>query len=124
MRTIVGAVSGLVILVMVSGAEAQMRPTTPPPGAPSQAPGSSETPGPPSQGPIMGPGMMGGMPCPPAMGHQMMGMGMGVEHGMMGGMMGMSDPKTAARMLKLRGDILKAIGEVMLKHAQALEQEK
>lgn len=74
----------------------------------------------------MGPGMMGGMPCPPAMGHQMMGMGMGMgmEHGMMGGMMGMSDPKATARMLKLRGDILKAIGEVMLKHAQAMEQEK
>jgi hypothetical protein len=36
----------------------------------------------------------------------------------------MSDPKAAARMLKLRGEMMKAMGEVMLKHAQALEQEK
>ena len=36
----------------------------------------------------------------------------------------MSDPKAAARMLKLRGDMMKAMGEVMLKHAQALEQEE
>jgi hypothetical protein len=39
-------------------------------------------------------------------------------------MMGSSDPKAMARMLKLRGDILKAIGEVMVKHAQELEQAK
>ena len=110
MRKIVVAMAGLAVLAMVSGAAAQS--------SPSQ--GSQ------SPAPMMGPGMMGGMPCPPAMGHQMMGMGMGMgmEHGMMSGMMGMSDPKAAARMLKLRGDILKAIGDVMLKHAQALEQEK
>ena len=44
--------------------------------------------------------------------------------GMMGGMPNMSDPKAAARMLKLRGEMMKAMGEVMLKHAQAMEQEK
>ncbi len=127
MRTIVAVVSGLAILVMVSGAGAQMRPMTPPPGSPSQAPGSGETPGPQSHGPMMGPEMMGGMMCP-MMGQAMMGrqpmMGMGMGAGMMGGMMGTSDPKTMARMLKLRGDMMKAMGEVMLKHAQALEQEK
>jgi len=76
---------------------------------------------------MMGPEMMGGMMCP-MMGQAMMGrqpmMGMGMGAGMMGGMMGTSDPKTMARMLKLRGDMMKAMGEVMLKHAQALEQEK
>ena len=127
MRTIVAAVSGLAILVMVSGAGAQMRPMTPPPGSQGQAPGSAETPGPQSHGPMMGPEMMGGMMCP-MMGQAMMGhhpmMGMEMGAGMMGGMTGASDPKTMARMLKLRGDMMKAMGEVMLKHAQALEQEK
>jgi len=76
---------------------------------------------------MMGPEMMGGMMCP-MMGQAMMGhhpmMGMEMGAGMMGGMTGASDPKTMARMLKLRGDMMKAMGEVMLKHAQALEQEK
>ena len=67
MRTIVAAVSGLVILVMVSSAGAQMRPMTL-----TQAPGSSETPGTPPHAPMMGGGMMGGMMCP-MMGQSMMG---------------------------------------------------
>ena len=45
---------------------------------------------------------------------------------MMGGGMGMlddpGDPKAAARMLKLRGDMLKAMGEVLLKHGAELER--
>jgi len=48
-------------------------------------------------------------------------MGMGMMLGMRGGL-NMSDPKAAARMLKLRGDMMKAMEEVMLKHGQALEQ--
>jgi hypothetical protein len=44
----------------------------------------------------------------------------------MGGGMGMlgepDDPKSAARMLKLRGDMLKAMGEVLLKHGAELEK--
>jgi hypothetical protein len=31
------------------------------------------------------------------------------------------DPQTMARMLQLRGDMLKAMGEVLLKHAKAIE---
>jgi len=62
------------------------------------------------------------------MGQSMMGrrpmMGMETGPGMMGGMMGASNPKTMARMLKLRDEMMKAMGEVMLKHAQALEQEQ
>jgi hypothetical protein len=34
---------------------------------------------------------------------------------------GQMDPKAMARMLELRGDLLKAMGEVMLKHAKAME---
>jgi hypothetical protein len=34
------------------------------------------------------------------------------------------DPKAMARMLRFRGDMRKAIGEVMLKHAQEIEQQK
>jgi hypothetical protein len=112
MRTTVAAMTGLVLLAMVSGAAAQMQPMTPPGGPSSQDPHSHP--------PVTGPGMMGGMMMCPMMGQGMMGMG----PGMMGGMMGASDPKAMARMLKLRGDMMKAMGEVMLKHAQALEQEK
>jgi hypothetical protein len=32
------------------------------------------------------------------------------------------DPKTMARMLQLRGDMLKAMGEVLLKHGKAMEE--
>ena len=75
---------------------------------------------------MMGRGMMGGGMMGPGMG--MMGgrgMGMGMTGGgMMGpGMMEMmhADPKTLAQMLQLRGDIMKAVGEVLLKHAKTLE---
>ena len=110
-RTIVAAMSGSALLAMVSGAGAQTQPTTP-----SQDPHAHA----PAAGPGMGQGMMGGMMMCPMMGPGMMSMG----PGMMGGTMASSDSKAMARMLKLRGDIMKAVGEVMLKHAQALEQEK
>lgn len=58
---------------------------------------------------------MMGMMCP------MMSGGMGMM-GMMGS--GQTDPKTMGRMLQLRGDILKAIGEVMLKHGKTMEEAK
>jgi hypothetical protein len=66
---------------------------------------------------MMGRGMMG-MMCP-MMGGQMDPSGMMSMMGMMGG--GEMDPKAMARMLELRGDLLKAMGEVMLKHAKAME---
>jgi hypothetical protein len=56
--------------------------------------------------------MMGGM-----MGGQMDPSGM---MGMMGG--GQMDPKAIARMLQLRGDMLKAMGDVLLKHSQAIRE--
>lgn len=76
-----------------------------------------------------GAGMMGG---PGAMHGRGMGMGRGGEMGgdmcgmMMGGDMGMmgasDDPRAAARTLRLRGDMLKAMGEVLLKHGAELEK--
>jgi hypothetical protein len=70
--------------------------------------------------------------------HQMMGRGM-MGQGMMGlmcpmmavmmdppgvGMMGgqQSDPKAVGRLLQLRGDMLKAMGDVLLKHGKAMEE--
>jgi hypothetical protein len=69
--------------------------------------------------PMMGGGMMGqgtmGMMCP--MMGQMMGQGM---MGMMGG----TDAKAQGRMLQLRGEMLKAMGDVLIKHGRALEEGK
>ena len=107
------AMIAVVMFLATSGASAQMQHPAPP--SPGQGP-----PGSASQQQMMMQPMMG-MMCP------MMGMmrGGGMEGmGMMGGMPNMSDPRAAARMLKLRGEMMKAMGEVMLKHAQALEQEK
>lgn len=71
----------------------------------------------------MGMPMMGGMMCPMMSG--MMG-GQTDPSGMMGmmGMMsgGQMDPKAMAQMLQFRGDMLKAMGEVMLKHSQAMRE--
>jgi hypothetical protein len=72
----------------------------------------------------MGPGMMGGM-----------GRTMGGGMGMMGGrgdgplalcptaaMMAHHDARANARALKLCGDLLKAMGDVLLKHGAEIEQ--
>ncbi len=120
MKKTIATIAGLAMFFTVSVAAAQMRPMTPAQPSPGQPPAGTHAPGQQSQQPMMGQGMMG-MMCP-MMGQSMMGMGMG--SGMMGGTMGMSDPKAQARMLKLRGDMMKAMGEVLLKHAQELEQAK
>ena len=121
------------VLLTSSFAAAQMRPPGPPPpdqqqmagqgGMPCPMPGAMQAHGMHGQG-MMGYGMMGpGMMAPGMMGPGMMGPGM-MRPGMMGEMGTPSDPKAMARMLKFRGDMLKAIGEVMLKHAEAIEKEK
>jgi hypothetical protein len=115
MKKTMATVAGLTLLFTVSMAVAQMRPMTPAQPSQGQPPAGTHAPGQQSQQPMMGQEMMG-MMCP------MMGMGMG--SGMMGGAMGMSDPKAQVRMLKLRGDMMKAMGEVLLKHAQEIEQVK
>lgn len=107
MKKTIATTAGLALLLTVSVAVAQMRPMTPGQPSPGQPPAGTHPPGPQAQQPMMGQGMMG-MMCP------MMGQSM----------MGMSDPKAQARMLKLRGDMMKAMGEVLLKHAQEIEQAK
>ena len=109
----VAVVACLAVLFAVSVAVAQTRPMTPAQPSHEQAPAGTHAPEQPSPQPMMGHGMM---MCP------MMGMAMGP--GMMGGMMGTTDPKAQARMLRLRGDMMKAVGEVLLKHAQEMEQAK
>jgi hypothetical protein len=66
------------------------------------------------QAPMMDRGMMA-MMCP-----MMDPSGMMAMMSMMGS--GQMDPKAMARMLQLRGDMLKAMGEVMLKHSQAIRE--
>jgi hypothetical protein len=79
--------------------------------------------------PVMGRGMMGGGMT----GEGMMGMMPGMMGGQMGcrgmGIMGMMasgqvDPKTMAKILQFRGEMLKAMGEVMMKHSKAMEEAK
>ncbi|HET8577182.1 MAG TPA: hypothetical protein VFO18_08795 [Methylomirabilota bacterium] len=148
MMKIMSVLTVLALLAGVTIAQAQTQPM-----GPSQAQGQpTPSPKPPAQRPpqpqmggqgMMGPGMMEHhrmmeMMCPMMMG-MMMGRMMGqtgmargmTGPGMMGeGMTGMSamgnpsDPKAMARMLRLRGDMMKAMSEVLLKHAQELEQEK
>ena len=57
----------------------------------------------------MGPGMMGG---------GMMG------SGVMGGMMMGGDPRQQAEMMAMRGEMMKAMGDIMLKYAQRAQSVK
>jgi hypothetical protein len=61
-------------------------------------------------------GMMGGGPG-------MMGGGM-MGPGMMGGMMMSGDPKQQAEMMAMRGEMMKAMGDIMLKYAQRAQSAK
>lgn len=64
--------------------------------------------------------MMGGRSMAgPGMGPGMMGSGT-MSGGMMGGQAG--DPRAMAQMMELRGEMMKAMGEVMLKHAKKLQE--
>jgi hypothetical protein len=79
------------------------------------------------QSPAMEPGMMGGGQMGPGTG--MMGQGMmmcPMMHQMMNQMMmgGATDPKTMGRMLQMRGEMLKAGGDILLKYGKQLEEGK
>lgn len=150
MKKILSVLGVLALLGWTTVAAAQTQPMAPhqAPGQASPSPKPAAQRPPRSQmgdqGMMMGPGMMEQHQrmmetmCPMMMG-MMMGRMMGqsgMAHGMMGsgmmgeGMAGMSamgnsaDPKAMARMLRLRSDMMKAMSEVLLKHAQELEQEK
>ena len=107
----------------------QAQPPAPRPGPPPAGPGpGGEMPG---RGMMHG-GMVGGMPMmggPGGMMCPMMGvMGGGTVGGMPMGMMGgvpmmggAQDPKTLGRMLQLHGEMMRAVGDVLLRHGKALE---
>jgi hypothetical protein len=56
-------------------------------------------------------------------GGMMMGGGM-MGPGMMGGMMMGGDPKQQAEMMAMRGEMMKAMGDIMLKYAQRAQSAK
>ena len=67
--------------------------------------------------------MMAGQSMPGGGGGEMM-MGGPMMGGMMnGGMMSGGDPKMMGHMLEMRGEIMKAVGDIMLRHGQKMQQE-
>ena len=122
MRTTLTAIVTVLALGLATVAGAQQ-----PPAGHQHEPGkpSPQTAPPSHSGGMMGGmhqsgGMMGGMHQGGMMGGGMCGM-MGGMGSMMGGTTGGgSDPQTLARMLQLRGEIMKAVGEVLIKHGQTL----
>ena len=69
--------------------------------------------------PAAQPGAGGMMPmemCRQMMGGNMMGMGMP-----MGGDAQKMDPKAMAPMMEMRGEMMKAMGEIMMKHAKKMQ---
>ena len=113
-RLLISITVASVIVLSASASFAQQREMQNPP--------AKEGPGATGEG--MHHGSMMGMACP-MMQMPMQGRG-GMQGGMMSGMMrGMTagDPKTMARMLEMRGEMLMKIGEVMIKHAKMWQQE-
>ena len=121
MRKTVMALASGVVLAMASVGTAQTK-TTAPAGSESHPQSEAQAPKESPHMPMMTPEMMA-MMCS-QMRHQMGMMGMGMGPGMMGGMMGTSDPKAQARTLRFRADMMKAMSDVMLKHAAELEKAK
>jgi hypothetical protein len=118
-------IATLGVLVLATGttvyAQQPAAPADPhhPPGrAQAPAPAPPADPQTSKPGPHMG-GMMPMHMCREMMGgHSMPGHGMG--GGMMGGQAG--DSGAMAQMMEMRGEMMKAMGEVMLKHAKKLQE--
>jgi hypothetical protein len=126
------------MLVLATGATVHaQQPASP--ADPHHPQGQAQAPAPPAgqQTPKPGAHMGGMMPmmqmCREMMGgHSMPGHGMGqgmMGGGMMGGMMGggmmggqAGDPRAMGQMMEMRGEMMKAMGEVMLKHAKKLQE--
>jgi hypothetical protein len=112
---------GLLVLATVTPAGAQ-QPVSP--GDPHH-PAGAQAPAPGQQPPQPAP-RAGGMPmmemCREMMGgHAMMGGPAMMGPGMMGGGQP-GDPRTMAQMMEMRGEMMKAMGDVMLKHAKKLQE--
>jgi hypothetical protein len=121
-RTIAVVLGAFTLLAASAGSSAQESR----PGAAAELAQASGTPGGhqhggPSGGP---PGQGGGMMGP---GQSRMGGMMGGQHGPMRGMahlehMMVHHPKAAARVMRFRADMLKAMSEVLAKHAAELDK--
>jgi hypothetical protein len=119
--------SVLVMVVLVgAGAMAAQHPTGGQMPMCGQAGPQEQTGGPP---PAMGRGMMGqrmrmpmGCEMCPMMGGMMEPPEMGMM-GMMGMMSGGKDPKAMGRMLQMRGEMLKAVGDIFLKYGTSMAEE-
>jgi hypothetical protein len=115
-----GLVAVILIGLVASSAQAQMCGGGP---AMAQAGPAEPSPGQPS---MMGRGMMGQGMCPMCMMPAMASMRGGSMEPM--GLMGLpgdgpTDPKARGQWLQLRGELLKAMGEVLMKHGQAVSGE-
>jgi hypothetical protein len=114
MKTLGAVVASAVFAVLaVAPASAQPAGTSSDPHHPAPPAGTSATPAPGST-----PGMMGGgMPMMEGC-HRMMAATMGMP--MMGGA-APADPKEKAAMLQMRGEMMKAMGDIMMKHARRMQ---
>lgn len=141
-KAAVAVAAATAIVLWVAGSVVAQAPSSPPGHAEAQAPAprpgqppARPAPGGGMSGHGVGPGgmmpggMMGGLPMMGGPGGTMGGSMMCPMMGMMGGGMpgampmmgGVQDPKTLARMLQLHGEVMRAVGEVLLKHAKTLE---
>jgi hypothetical protein len=137
MKRVLGFVIVSALLVIAIAPVLAQQPTPRPPGGAHEH-GQQQAPAPGHQEPVRGQPAQGtGGPHGGGMGGGMMGGGMGrMMGGMRGGrggegpmglcptamMLAHHDAKASARSLRLCGDLLKAMGDVLLKHGAELEK--
>ena len=115
MKRLIVAIGAIVLTTTMAYAE---QPT--PPADPHHPPGQTQTPGPSVQPtPTPTPPAAGMMPMM-EMCREMMSGQSAMGPGMMGGSQP-SDPKMMAQMMEMRGEMMKAMGDIMLKHAQKMQ---
>jgi hypothetical protein len=108
---------GVIVLTTATMANAQ-QPASP--ADPHHPPGQAQTPAPPVQPtPTPTPPAAGTMPMM-EMCREMMSSQSAMGAGMMGGGQP-SDPKMMAQMMEMRGEMMKAMGDIMLKHARRMQ---
>ncbi len=118
------------VTILIAGPALAQQPA--PPGDPDHPPGQAQTPAPVSPTPPTGAGMPSMEMCHRMMHEMMAAQGMPAGSGMgtdtMGSMMRMPmmpgqpmDAKTMAQMMEMRGEMMKAMGEIMMKHAQRMQ---
>ena len=107
---------GVIVLTTATMSNAQQ---PAPPADPHHPPGQTQTPAPSvQQAPAPAPPAGGMMPMM-EMCREMMSGHSAMAPGMMGGQS--SDPKMMAQMMEMRGEMMKAMGEIMLKHAKKIQ---